>query len=64
MGYLMSHKDYVLDVRSLAVVLTLSALSLLLISLYLLYEYKYAISSSEYLDNDNSQTSDDVQHQG
>jgi|GEM_PF-4266534 len=65
MSYLVAHKDYVLDVRSIAVVLTVSVLSLLFISLYLLYEYRGVISSSsEHLDNDNLQTSDDMQHQG
>ena len=64
MDCLMSHKDYVLDVRSLAVVLTLSALLLLFIVLYLLYEYRTMIASSDRPDNDDLQTSDDVQHQG
>ena len=63
MNYLMAPKDYVLDARSIAVVLTLSALSLILILSYLLCEYKDVISknaiSSGRLDNDDLQTSDD-----
>lgn len=63
MGYLMTPKDYVLGTRSIAVVLTLSALSLILILSYLLCEYKDVISknaiSSGRLDNDDLQTSDD-----